>query len=134
MGNFPLNEIDMVHPYIANSINALVLILAGLAAFFLSPSRTLPALLAPIFGLLLLATTYHLKRHNRFVFHTVSALTLLAGFLLILQIEPDNFIWDARHILILLMGISCFLAVFSYVASFLRERRLRNNTIYKDDL
>ncbi|PVY40203.1 hypothetical protein [Pontibacter virosus] len=124
----------MVHPYIANSINALVLILAGLAAYFLSPSRPLLALLAPMFGILLLATTYHLKRHNRFVFHTVSALTLLAGFLLILRIDPNTFVWDGKHILILLMGISCFLAVFSYVASFLNERRLRNNTIYKDDL
>jgi peptidoglycan/LPS O-acetylase OafA/YrhL len=124
----------MVHPYIANSINALVLIIAGVAAYFLSPSQPLMALLAPMLGILLLATTYHLKRHNRFVFHTVTALTLLAGFLLIVQIDPENFVWDARHVLILLMGISCFLAVFSYVASFLKERRLRNNTIYKDDL
>lgn len=124
----------MVHPYIANSINALVLILAGLAAYFLSPSRPLLALLAPMFGILLLATTYHLKRHNHFVFHTVSALTLMAGFLLILRIDPDTFVWDSKHVLILLMGVSCFLAVLSYVASFLRERRLRNNTIYKDDL
>ncbi|MCP2045166.1 hypothetical protein [Pontibacter sp. HSC-36F09] len=124
----------MVHPYIANSINALVLILAGIAVYFLSPSRPLVALLAPMLGILLLATTYHLKRHNRFVFHTVTALTLLAGFLLILQIDPDTFVWDARHFFTLLMGISCFLAVFSFVASFLRERRLRNNTIYKDDL
>lgn len=124
----------MVHPYIANSINALVLILAGLAAYFLSPDRLLELLLAPMLGLLLLAATYHLKRHNRFVLHTVTALTLLAGFLLMVRIDPDNFVWDAEHTLVLLMGVSCFLAAFSYVASFLKERRLRNNTIYKDDL
>ncbi|PKV75764.1 hypothetical protein [Pontibacter ramchanderi] len=124
----------MVHPYVANTINALVLILAGLAAYFLSPSRPLLALLAPTFGLLLLATNYHLKRHNRFVFHTVTALTLLAGFLLILRINPDDFVWDGSHVLILVMGISCFLAVLSFVASFLKERRMRNNAIYKDDL
>ena len=124
----------MVHPYIANSINASVIILAGITAYFLSPSRPLEALLAPLFGILLLAATYHLKRHNRFVLHTVTALTLLVGFLLMVRIDPDNFIWDAEHTLTLLMGISCFLAVFSYVASFLRERKLRNNTIYKDDL
>lgn len=124
----------MVHPYVANTINALVLILAGLAAYFLIPSRPLLALVAPAFGILLLATTYHLRRHNRFVFHTVSALTLLAGFLLILRINPDTFEWDAKNILLLVMGLSCFLAVFSFVATFLRERRLGNNTIYKDDL
>ncbi|WP_299708350.1 hypothetical protein [uncultured Pontibacter sp.] len=124
----------MVHPYVANTINALVLILAGLAAYFLIPSRPLLALAAPAFGILLLATTYHLRRHNRFVFNTVTALTLLAGFLLILRIDPENFEWDVKNTLLLVMGISCFLAVFSYVASFLRERRLGNNTIYKDDL
>jgi hypothetical protein len=124
----------MVHPYVANTINALVLILAGLAAYFLLPSRPLLALAAPAFGILLLATTHHLRRHNRFVFHTVTALTLLAGFLLILRINPDTFVWDVKNTLLLVMGLSCFLAVFSYVASFLRERRLGNNTIYKDDL
>jgi hypothetical protein len=124
----------MVHPYVTNTLNALVLIVAGLAAYFLIPSRPQLALAAPVFGLLLLAANYHLRRHNRFVFHTVTALTLLAGFLLILRINPDTFVWDSKHVLILVMGISCFLAVLLYVASFLRERRLGDNTVYKDDL
>ncbi|MDX5417922.1 MAG: hypothetical protein LPK09_01810 [Hymenobacteraceae bacterium] len=124
----------MVHPYIVNSINASILIIAGLAGYFIIPSKPVIALIAPAFGVLLLACTYHLRRHNRFVFHTVTALTLLAGFVLILRINPDTFEWDSKHILILLMGISCFLAVISYVATFLRERRLDNNTIYKEDL
>ena len=124
----------MVHPYIVNTINATVLIVAGLAAYFLMPSKPVIALVAPAFGLLLLACTYHLRRHNRFVFHTVTALTLLAGFVLILRINPDTFTWDGKHTLILLMGISCFLAVILYVATFLRERRIGDNTIYKEDL
>lgn len=124
----------MVHPYIANTINALVLIVAGLAGYFLIPSRPPTALVAPAFGLLLLACTYHLRKHNRFVFNTVSALTLLAAFLLILQINLDTFVWDGAHITLLIMGISSFLAVLSYVATFVRERRLGNNTIYKEDL
>lgn len=124
----------MVHPYIANTINALVLIIAGLAGYFLIPSQPLVALAAPAFGILLLASTYHLRRHNRFVFHTVTSLTLLAGFLLILRINPETFVWDTKNTLILVMGISCFLAVLSYVATFLRERRTGNNSIYKEDL
>ncbi|MBD1395931.1 hypothetical protein H9Q13_02035 [Pontibacter sp. JH31] len=124
----------MMHPYIINTINATVLVVAGLAGYFLLPSRPVIALLAPAFGVLLLACTYHLRRHNRFVFHTVTALTLLAGFALILRINPDTFEWDSKHILVLVMGASCFLAVLAYVASFLRERRLGNNTIYKEDL
>jgi hypothetical protein len=124
----------MVHPYVANTINAIVLIIAGIAAYFLLPTRPVLALAAPAFGILLLACTHHLRRHNRFVFHTVTALTLLAGFLLILRINPDTFVWDSKNTLILVMGMSCFLAVLSYVASYLRERRLGNNTIYKEDL
>lgn len=124
----------MVHPYVANTLNALVLIVAGLAAYFLIPSRPQLALIAPVFGMLLLAATYHLRRHNRFVFNTVSALTLLAGFLLILRINPETFVWDTKHVLILIMGLSCFFAVLSFVASFLQERRRSDNTVYKEDL
>ncbi|MHC2990253.1 hypothetical protein OB13_01110 [Pontibacter sp. HJ8] len=124
----------MVHPYIINTINALVLIIAGIAGYLLVPSRPLITLIAPAFGILLLACTYHLRKHNRFVFNTVTALTLLAGFALILRISPGTFEWDSQHIVLLVMGLSCFLAVLSYVATFVRERRTGNNTIYKEDL
>jgi len=124
----------MVHPYVANTINALILIVAGLAAYFLLPDRPQVALIAPAFGVLLLACTHHLRKHNRFVFNTVSALTLLAGFALVTRINPDTFMWDGKHVLLLVMGASCFLAVASYVATFVRERRMGNNTVYKDDL
>jgi uncharacterized membrane protein YjjP (DUF1212 family) len=124
----------MVHPYITNTINALILIVAGLAAYFLLPDRPQVALIAPAFGVLLLACTYHLRKHNRFVFNTVSALTLLAGFALVSRIDPDTSTWDAKHILILVMGVSCFLAVVTYVATFVSERRSGNNRVYKDDL
>ena len=124
----------MVHPYVANTINALILIVAGLAAYFLLPDRPQVALIAPAFGVLLLACTHHLRKHNRFVFNTVSALTLLAGFALVTRINLDTFMWDGKHVLLLVMGASCFLAVASYVATFVRERRMGNNTVYKDDL
>lgn len=124
----------MVHPYIINSINALVLILAGLVAYFANPAKPLTALAIPFVGILFLACTHHLRRHNRFVFHTVTALTLLTGFLLIWRIEPEVFEWDLQHILLLLMSLSCFAAAAFYVSTFVKERRLRNNTIYKDDL
>jgi putative effector of murein hydrolase len=124
----------MVHPYIINSINAIVLIAAGLAAYLLNPAKPPTDLIIPFIGVLLLACTYHLRKHNRFVFNTVTALTLLVGFLLIWRIKPEEFVWDAQHILLLLMSLSCFIAVVFYVSTFIKERRLRNNTIYKDDL
>ena len=124
----------MVHPYIINTINALVLITAGLIGYFANPAKPPTALIAPFFGLLLLACTYHLRKHNRFVFHTVTALTLLVGLLVLLRIDTDMFEWNRRNILLVVMGLSCFLAAVVYVGTFIRERRLRNNTIYKDDL
>lgn len=124
----------MVHPYIINTINALVLLVAGLLVYFLNPSRPPSALMAPFLGVLLLACTYHLRKHNRFVFHTVVAITLLAGLLLSLRLDPDFFEWNTRYALLLLMGLSCFVAVVFYVGSFVQERRTRNNKIYKDDL
>ncbi|MFD2245173.1 hypothetical protein [Pontibacter ruber] len=124
----------MVHPYIINTINALVLIGAGLIGYFASPDKPVTALAAPAFGVLLLACTHHLRRHNRFVFNTVTALTLLVGFVVVARIDPANFEWDRRHILYLLMGASCFIAAAFYIGTFIQERRLRNNEIYKEDL
>lgn len=123
----------MVHPYIINTINALVLLVAGLVGYFANPAKPPTALIAPFFGLLLLACTYHLRRHNRFVFHTVTALTLLVGLLVVWRIDPEAFSWSRRNVLLVLMGLSCFVAAGFYVGTFIRERR-RNNTIFKDDL
>lgn len=124
----------MVHPYIINTINAAVLLVAGLIAYFANPAKPPTALIVPLFGLLLLACTYHLRRHNRFVFHTVTALTLLVGLLVAWRIDPEAFKWSGRNILLVLMGLSCLVATAFYVGTFVRERRLRNNTIFKDDL
>lgn len=124
----------MVHPYIINTINAAVLLVAGLIVYFTNPAKPPTALIAPLFGLLLLACTYHLRRHNRFVFHTVTALTLLAGLLVAWRIDPEAFSWSGRSMLLVLMGLSCLVATAFYVGTFVRERRLRNNTIFKDDL
>ena len=124
----------MVHPYIINTLNAAVLIIAGFIIYFTNPAKPPTALIAPFFGVLLLAATYHLRKHNRFVAHTVTALTLLAGIIVIAQINPDSFDWNLRNVLLLLMTFSCFIAVAFYVGTFVRERRLRNDTIYKDDL
>ncbi|GHA60571.1 hypothetical protein [Pontibacter akesuensis] len=124
----------MVHPYIVNTINASVLIIAGLIGYFSNAAKPPTALIAPFIGLLLLSCTYHLRKHNRFVMHTVTSLTLLTGFLVVWRIDPALFAWNRHNILLLLMALSCFVAVALYVASFLKERRTPNNTIYKDDL
>ena len=124
----------MVHPYIINTINAFVLIIAGLIGYFANPAKPPTALITPFFGLLLLACTYHLRKHNRFVFHTVTALTLLVGLLVFMRIDIETFEWSRRNVLLLVMGLSCLVAAAFYVGTFIRERRLRNNTIYKEDL
>lgn len=124
----------MVHPYVINTLNAIILIILGLIVYFANPVRPNAALIVPFFGILLLACTYHLRKHNRFVFHTVTALTLLVSVVVFARIDPETFDWNLRNTLLMLMGLSCFIAVAFYVSTFVRERRLRNNTIYKDDL
>lgn len=124
----------MVHPYLINTLNALVLIVAGLVVYFLNPAKPPTALIAPLVGLLLLACTYHLRKHNRFVFNTVTALTLLVGFMIVWLLNLNTFSWNLRYLLLVAMAASCFLAVVVYVGTFIRERRLRDNRIYKDDL
>lgn len=128
------NSVSMVHPYVVNFLNALVLITAGLILYFHDPARPPSALMATFFGVLLLACTYHLRKHNRFVSHTVTALTLLTGLLMLWQIDPELFSWNLHYTLLLLMALCCFIAAAFYVGSFIQERRLRNNSIYKDDL
>ena len=124
----------MPHPYVVNSINAVILIVAGILVYFIHPDKPVIALVAPGLGIMLLACTYHLRKHNRFVTHTVTALTLLAAIVVIMRINMAGDEFDTRHLLLLLMGISCLVAVAFLVGSFVRERRLRNNNIYKDDL
>ncbi|MBF9254688.1 hypothetical protein I2I11_15390 [Pontibacter sp. 172403-2] len=123
----------MAHSYVINSINGLVLILVGLTRYVVIPDQPVTALAVPVFGLLLLACTYHLRKHNRFVFHTVTSLTLLAAVLLSLQVSADAS-WSTQDVLLLLMGLSCFIATLFFVGSFVRERRLRDRSVYKDDL
>lgn len=124
----------MVHPYIINTLNALVLITAGLILYFSDAAKPAGTLAVPSLGILLLACTYHLRQHNRFVFHTVSALTLLTGLLLLWHIDPEVFTWNLHYVLLLLMALCCFVAMAFYVGTFVQERRVRNNRIYKDDL
>lgn len=123
-----------MHPYVINSINAVILIVGGLIVYFIHPARPAVALVAPGLGIMLLACTYHLRKHNRFVTHTVTALTLLAAIVVLNRLNAAGEAWDARHLLLLLMGLSCMVAVGIFISSFIKERRLRNNSIYKDDL
>ncbi|WP_242919527.1 hypothetical protein [Pontibacter liquoris] len=124
----------MVHPYKINALNGLLLILLGLVSYFVVADQPATALLPSAFGLLLLAGTYQLRKHNRFVFHTITSLTLLAGILLLLQTRSGSPEWTSYEILLLLMGVSCFLAAACFIGTFVQERRLRDNSIYKDDL
>ncbi|TXK52194.1 hypothetical protein FVR03_01885 [Pontibacter qinzhouensis] len=124
----------MVHPYVVNTINALVLLIAGLTAYFVTRAPAPAALLAPAFGVALLACTRHLRKHNQFVINTVTALTLIAGFTFLLYIDFEGGSWKINDMLYLLMGISCFVAAVFYTGTFLSERRKKDNTIYKDDL
>lgn len=122
----------MLPSYTVNALNALVLLLAGLISYALHPVTEM--LIAPLLGVILLLFTYHLRRHNRFVLHTITAITLLAGIYFMLLFDPELFSWQNEQPAFLVMGLSCFIATLFYVGSFVRERRQRDNTLYKEDL
>lgn len=124
----------MVHPYRLNILNALILISAGLIEYFSNPAKPPSALIPPAFGLLLLACTHLLRKHNRFVFSTVTALTILVAVLTLLQLDLSNFNSDRRDILLLVMGLSSLISATLFVLSYFRERRQAQGAVRKENL
>ncbi|QCR21823.1 hypothetical protein [Pontibacter sp. SGAir0037] len=110
-----------MHPYVINSVNALVLVAAGLLSYFLDVTKPPTALIPPAIGFLLLACSYHLSKSNRFVLHTVTALTVLLATLLLLQLDFSTFSWSWSELLLLLMGISCLVTAVALISSYFRK-------------
>lgn len=129
-----LKLICMLPSYTVNALNALTLLLIGSVSYFIDPGKPEAMLAAAGIGLLLLASTYHLRRHNRFVMHTVTAITLLTGIYFMMLFEPDGTEWQNSQVALLVMGVCCFIATLFYVGAFVRERRQRDKTLYKEDL
>ena len=111
-------------PYKITLINALVLI--GLSIWgYLSVENSSPTALIPcFFGVIFLALSPGVKKHNKIVAHIVVVLTLLIIIALVkpltAQMEKDNTIAVVR---VGLMMLSSTVALVVYIRSFIEARK-----------
>jgi hypothetical protein len=110
----------------ANLLNAIVLIAAGLYAYFmiLTPEGTkAPTALIPAgFGLVLLAMQKGVATQNKIIAHVAVVLTLL-----LLVICTSRFFkiedWGAKKYVFLICIISNVIAMIAFIGSFIEARK-----------
>lgn len=113
-------------PYIANLINAVVLIGLGLWGYLGSTSPSPTALIPVGFGVLFLLLHRGLRRENKSVAHVVVVSTLLLLVALIMPLRGALGRSDtlaAARVAVMLGG--CLFALVVYVRSFIEARRRR---------
>ncbi len=116
-------------PFQANLLNALMLIVMGLWGFLSEDeaTRSTTALIAPAFGIMLLAMTSGIRNQNKLIAHIAVTLTLLILVMLIAMPLPAR-IEDGDQlgmIRILLMIATSALAMVAFVRSFIAARKAR---------
>jgi hypothetical protein len=117
-------------PAQANLINAIVLIAMGLWGYFGAEAgqRSATALIPVAFGLIFALVTPAMRRENRVVAHIVVVLTLLLIIALFMPLSGAIERNDSLGILrISLMLLTSFLAMISFVRSFIQARKQRSS-------
>lgn len=112
----------------ANLLNAIVLIAAGLYAYFviLTPEGThAPTALIPAaFGLLFLIFQKGVSNHNKIISHVVVVLTLLLLVICIMRfIKVED--WVAKKYVFLVCVLSNAVALIAFIGSFIEARKNR---------
>ena len=114
-------------PHQANILNATVLILMGLWAYFGAESPSPTALIPVGFGLLFLLATGPFKNENKVVAHIIVLLTLLL--IVMLYISPfrralseGNQMAMIRVVIMMAVGL---VALIIYIKSFVDARKAR---------
>ncbi len=112
----------------ANIFNAIVLIAAGLYAYFmiLTPegTRAPTALIPAAFGLLFLIFQKGVANHNKIISHVVVVLTLLLLVICIMRfVKVED--WVAKKYVFLVCVISNAVALIAFIGSFIEARKNR---------
>ncbi len=120
-------------PEIANTINAAVLIGAGLTSFFLNENRPKTALIPPAAGSALLLLNQHIKTGDKTAAHVAvgitTALSIMSGLLLAKSVAPaaqlkyTPQVRTRRSAIFGLMTLSSIAAASVFGAGFLQKRR-----------
>jgi hypothetical protein len=105
----------MIKNHVIMSVNALILIVAGVYGYFTSGSAT--ALIAPGIGIILLAMVYPVMKENRTVAHIGVILTLIASItFIIVGIRRAN-------PMVIGMGVITFLCFDLYILNFILRKK-----------
>ena len=110
-------------PYLANLINAIVLILLGLWGYFGSETPSLTALIPVVTGGILLIFTPSFRKGNRIIAHIAVVLTLAIFIALIKPLSGAIERLDNAAITrVVVMMISSFFAMTLFIKSFIDAR------------
>jgi len=112
------------NPWYANVINAFVLLVMGLTAYFTSDAEgaaKMTALIGPIAAVILLILTPAFKKHNKAVAHIVVVIT----FLLLLAFAGRIGMAGFGNMFIVASAFSCLLAMIVFILNFRWNRKQR---------
>ena len=115
-----------MRPYLANLVNAVILIVLGLWGYLGSESPSPTALIPVGFGVAFLLLHRGLRRESKSVAHIVVVMTLLMAVALIMPIRGALGRDDTHAVIrtaVMLGG--CLFALVVYVRSFIDARRQR---------
>lgn len=135
-----IQNLIIMKPYIANLLNAAVLIGMGLWGYFsIDPTvidpetgeevgRSVTALIAPAFGLIFLLCTPLLKKENKAVAHIVVLLTFLIIIALIKPLTGNMAEGDTMGIVrVGAMILTSVIAMATFIKSFIDARKARQS-------
>lgn len=113
-------------PYVANIINALVLIVMGGWGYLGSEDPSPTALIPVAFGVIFLAVTPLFKKDNKVVAHIVVLLTVVLIAALVMPLKGALERGDSTAAMrVGIMIVSCAFAMLWYVKSFIDARKAR---------
>ena len=111
-------------PYVANILNALVLIVMGLWGYLGSENPSITALIPVVGGVLLLATHPWLKKENKIVAHIAVVLTLVLLGGLVKPFTSQLSQEDTMGIIrVGAMILTSIIAMVSFIGSFIQARK-----------
>jgi hypothetical protein len=121
-----IKNLIIMKPYIANLLNAAVLIGMGLWGYFSNEpaDRSMTALIAPAFGVIFLLCTPLLKKENKAVAHIVVLLTLLIIIALIKPLTSNLSANDTMGIVrVGAMIVTSVIAMATFIKSFIDAKK-----------